>query len=210
MRYLRTSYLLIALFAVGGCALLQPAATPAPEVIAPAVLDTLAEIMRLEDRREFDGRRIETWLADSSSLVRKSAVRALGRIGAQASSTLAVAALQDADPVIRSAAAFALGELADTSSVAVEALTLVAFDATGPVPMRREAIAALGKVAGSSTRAAQIIGTFLKPGCCDPALTAEALLAVWHAPRSASALADVQARLVAPDTELRRRAAYVL
>ena len=210
MRFLRHSLLLIALSTTGGCALLQRTSAPAAPVIAPAALDTLAEILRLEDRREFDGRRIELWLADSSALVRRSAVRALGRIGDPTAAPLLVGALTDVDPDVRTAAAFALGEMDDSSGVAVEALTLVAFDVAGPIGMRREAIAALGKVAAVSPRAAQIVATFLEPGCCDPALTAEALLAVWRAPRSADVLDDIRVHLRAPDADLRWRAAYVL
>ena len=57
---------------------------PPPVVVTGAELDTLGEILRLEDRREFARGRFEAWSRSSSSLVRKHAALGAGRIGDRA------------------------------------------------------------------------------------------------------------------------------
>ncbi|HET8798640.1 MAG TPA: hypothetical protein VFO89_13190, partial [Thermoanaerobaculia bacterium] len=100
---------MLALFAA--CAVAPPPA-PAPAPAAPAApvtetapadphgmtIDEEAQILRLEDRREFDAPTIEAWLRHPNSLHRLRIAQAIGRIGPHARSGVAQLATLVSDP----------------------------------------------------------------------------------------------------------------
>src|SRR5688572_12555010 len=102
------------------CALLLTATScaTAPETPAPIQLndltlgntdvDALADIMRREDNRQYDSMAFHAFVSSTSPLVRKFAVRTLGRIGNRAAAGPLVRALSDSSIEVRSEAAFAL------------------------------------------------------------------------------------------------------
>src|SRR5687767_15495708 len=99
-----------------------PPPPPAPMPVSAAELDTLGEILRLEDRREFDAQRFQIWARSPSALVRRHAALGSGRIGQKAAAPILIRLLADNDSAVRANASFALGELGDTSYTVVQAL----------------------------------------------------------------------------------------
>lgn len=211
----------VALALVAACA---PARTaiPGPER-TPVQLDDLqlrriAQLLRHEDRRRYDPDLFDR-LADGSVEVRRRTALAAGRIGDTAAASLLVRLLDDdPNPDVRADAAFALGELADTSRVVIESLREAV--PSGWVPVRRgetavavEVIHALGK-----------LGTFAARGMVVDALrgahpgdtpasrrvAAAALLSVWRFDDGPGRVNAVVRYLDAEDPELRWRAAYAL
>ena len=203
--------LLIALAACGGGTTVVPSApVPVKPVIpraplSPTDVDTLAEIMRLEDRREFVAARFTAWLAMSHPEMRSRAALGAGRIGDRAATSLLLNALTDSAAEVRRNVAFALGELNDTSATVVAALTRVARQADS---VGVEAVAALGKLATPATNA--VIETLLVDATAAADIRREALLALWRFPRKANTLDLVLPFAASPDAETRWRAVYVL
>lgn len=179
---------------------------PPPVVITSAELDTLGEMLRLEDRREFVRARFENWANYSSALVRRHAALAAGRIGVRTAAPLLIRLLNDADSAVRADVAFALGELGDTSSAVVQALARSAQTTTGAETV--EAVAALGRLAAPTGYSA--VESVLSNARAPAPVRREALLAVWHFPRRPNTL-----ELLLPFTadtvlETRWRAVYAL
>ena len=223
--------LLTAGAALAGCTAVQTivdgGTPPAAAPLVAADLDTLAEVIRLEDRRELDSARVRTWLEATHPEVRRWAARAVGRIGDRAGSALLLDALQDPEERVRAEAAFALGELGDTSAAVIAELVdqvWRAEGAAGSVEEAVEAVGALGKLGSRSETARAAVAAALGAGCCGTrpdgtvdsamvwpaAVTAEALLAAFRLPRGDTLLHLVRWRLAAPDAELRWRAAFAL
>src|SRR5437868_14651112 len=77
----------------------------------------IAQLMALEDRREFDGALLRRAAQHPDSLVRRHAAVSMGRIGDRAAVALLVPMLTDRDTLVRVEAVFALGELGSRSPV---------------------------------------------------------------------------------------------
>jgi len=205
----------LAIFALAAAAACAPAPPPAPPeprpepvILDEAGIDAIAAILRMEDRREFAAARLAAFLADPGPEIRRRAALAAGRIADPAAVPLLLRALADSSAAVRADAAFALGELADTSAAVIDALAaLLEPPDSVPVDVAREAVAALGKLATPSARAAVLA---LLDATAPPALHGEALLAVWRFPRTEAMAERVLPFLRSPDPELRWRAAYAL
>jgi HEAT repeat protein/cyclophilin family peptidyl-prolyl cis-trans isomerase len=105
-------------------------------------IDTMARVLRLEDRRTLGEGEMAALLADPDRSVRRRAVLAAGRIGDVAAVPALVERLADAEVEVRQMAAFALGLVADRS--AVDPLLLALKD---PQPVvRARAAEALGQI----------------------------------------------------------------
>lgn len=129
-----------------------------------AVVNRLAPILAAEDARDFQEGLLGGALVDPDTLVRRTAIRALGRIGDGRAVPLLLPVLAQPDIAdLHAEAAFALGLLRDSSAVG----GLIAW-LQGPVPLRPtavdEGILALARIGGPE--AALFLGQVLR----DPAV----------------------------------------
>lgn len=206
----------IALIALAACSTRAPArntpdapaaatpVTPAPP-LAAADLDTIAELIRLEDRREFDATRFNAWLALPHPEMRSRAAVGIGRIGDRAGTQLILRTLSDTSVLVRKNGAFALGELGDTSALVVQGLAHAARQADS---VGVEAIAALAKL--GTAAAYTTIETLLIDPAAAPELRREALLSLWRFARKPNTLELILPFAASSSAETRWRAVYVM
>ena len=154
----------------------------------------LAQLLQLEDRRQFDLVALERAAQHPDSLIREQAALAVGRIGDPAGTPILLRLLDDPDTTTRADAAFALGMLADTAAAAELARRMDAFPPVAGDPDQLEIVTALAKIGGPV--AARAFDDMLQrhpptSATFDPA-TASALLESWRLGRLAPAarLAD--------------------
>ena len=183
-----------------------PPPPPAPVPITTAELDTLGEILRLEDRREFDAARFDAWANSPSVLVRRHAAIGAGRIGDRTAGRIIMRLMVDSDSAVRADASFALGELGDTSTAVVQALITATRATSGSDAI--EAIGGIGRLAVPSGFAA--IVALLADSSLSSALHQEALLALSRFPRTASTFDAASRYTSAGSAETRWRAYYAL
>src|SRR5690606_17445374 len=91
-----------------------PPPAPAPR-LADADIDAIADLRRLEDRREYDEAVLRAGFEHPNPEVRRRAALAIGRIGDRRGTPLLLQALTDTSALVRADAAFALGESGDSS-----------------------------------------------------------------------------------------------
>jgi cyclophilin family peptidyl-prolyl cis-trans isomerase/HEAT repeat protein len=175
----------------------------------------LAELIRAEDRREFDEPLFRAHFGSVHPELRRFAVRAAGRVRDPDASAFLLDALADSAAAVRSEAAFALGQLGDSTAHIIGALASRALATEEEVAPRVEAIAALGKLRSVGARVAieflleraTAAGAEERP----PApVVAEALLAVWKFRRAAGLTDPLVPLSRSADSELRWRATYAL
>lgn len=206
-----------------GCAPDGAELFPGPERSAAALSDdevrAIAGILRLEDTRTFDAAAFQRLLGHPSLEVRRRAVTGAGRIGDPAAAPfLARALTEQRSAAVRADAAFALGELGDTSDVVIRALGDAIPLAWAPVRPEEttatvEIVAALGKLGTAETGrlvAEALRRSYPGTGPHSRLIAAEALLAAWKAPRPETRISSIVPFLRVPDPELRWRAAYAL
>lgn len=195
---------LVLSIALAGCASApQVRVDPGPRVSSLEVAG-LTGLMQLEDTRTFDTTAFNLHFASSSAFIRARTSLAAGRIGNRAAVPLLLRALTDPHDSVRTYAAFALGELGDTSAIVAQALSVLSR-ARGAAP--REAIHALGKIGGPHAR--PHVENVLRTAKEGPEIQ-EALLAIWRFPRQPSTSALVKPFVTSKDPEVRRRAIYAL
>ena len=129
---------------------------------------------------------------------------AAGRIGNRAATGLLLRGLADPADSVRTYAAFALGELGDSSANVAAALGTLSAGSGAPA---REAIAALGKIGGSHAR--PFVENVLRKNKSGPEVQ-EALLAMWRFPRTPATSALIRPFTTVKDEETRWRAVYAL
>lgn len=196
---------------------------PAPEIVpapAPTTLDrsevrALADLLRLEDRREFDEALLSRYLAAKHPELRRRAAGAAGRIGDGRATTLLIQTLGDPEPEVRAEAAFALGQLGDSANHIIGALAARALDPAEAAPLRVEAVAALGKLRTVEARITvelllERAVTAAEDDAPPPSVVAEALLASWKFRRAAGLTDPLVPLSRSPDPKLRWRATYAL
>jgi len=174
-------------------------------------VEVAANLLRLEDRREYDATALGAAAVDASGEVRRRAVLAAGRIGDRRATPLVVARLADADTSVAASAAFALGLLRDTTAAPALAGILRPADVARRPTVIGEAALALGKM--PTQHGKQAVEDFLAHApAAGPGVqraVGEALLAFWRFPRPMNV--NVATRwLSSADAELRWRAAYAL
>ncbi|MBI1723155.1 MAG: HEAT repeat domain-containing protein [Gemmatimonadetes bacterium] len=108
----------------------------------------LAELLALEDRREFDAATLRRAAQSPDSVLRVRAAMALGRIGDLGAVPILLPLLADRDTGVRAEAAFALGELGDTAAVPVLVRLVDAFDPVEDGDFEAEVVTALAKIGG--------------------------------------------------------------
>src|SRR5262245_58983564 len=84
---------------------------PAKPPLAPADLDTIAALLKLEDTRQFDGPTLTAALKSSHAEVRRRAALAIGRIANASGKPLLLEARTDKDVEVVATVAFAYGQL---------------------------------------------------------------------------------------------------
>jgi cyclophilin family peptidyl-prolyl cis-trans isomerase/HEAT repeat protein len=202
---------------------------PPPEarrvVLGPAEVTALAEVLQAEDQRTLDSVRIASLLAHPLPEIRERAAWAAGRIRDHRAEAMLVRALDDSVPVVGASAAFALGQLGDTSSTIVYSLvrrlgvTWMENDERGV-----EAVMTLGRIGTPAAHAAliQVLQRYVPPEASTlngsdtvnsvelGEVGKEALLAIWRFPRAESAVELIVPHLASTDVEVRWRAAYSL
>ena len=206
---LRPELLLLAALACAPRGGVEPRPLPQPAVpLTDEEIGTVAGLIGMTDHRAFDSVRVAAALASPRAEVRTQAVLAAGRTGDLAAAALLRAATRDSSDEVAASAAFALGELADSSTTSASTLAALA----GPLGWSRplvaaEAAHALGKLGGGMGRAA------LWPaltGTPPSVVLQEALLAIWKSPPTPETVDVVLPHLAAADPEVRWRAAYAL
>jgi cyclophilin family peptidyl-prolyl cis-trans isomerase/HEAT repeat protein len=170
-------------------ALIAGAAVWAAPLVAQdqAQVGDLAQLLSLEDRRQFDVAALRRAALNPEALVRVQAAVALGRIGDRAGTPLLLTLLADQDTTVRTESAFALGLLRDTSAVDELAHRLDAFPTVASDPDQLEIVTALARIGGPA--AARAIETQLQRhppgGSTDDQATAQALQEAWRLGRFA-------------------------
>lgn len=142
----------------------------------------LAQLLALEDRREYDGGVLAREAQSPDALVRLWSARAIGQIGDRAGTPLLLDLLADPDTTVRAEAAFALGQLRDTAAVRELVRRVEAFDAATSDPASLEIVTALAKIGGRD--AAQAFEGLLRAhpptGSGEDMATPQALLEAWR------------------------------
>ena len=110
----------------------------------------LAQLLQLEDRREFDLAALQRAAQDPDSLIRGQAALAVGRIGDQAGVPLLLRLLDDADTTVRAQAAFAMGMLRDSAAAEELARRVAALPDTATGTDAVELVTALCKTGGEA------------------------------------------------------------
>jgi len=145
----------LALVLLAGCAVVAPPPAPVPPPAPPPAVepfglsvDEEAQILRLEDRREFDPALVSDWLHRTNATHRARMALALGRIGPQtfvdandngqrdpgekqAGVDGLAALVHDPDAGVRANVAFALGQIGDIA--ATDSLLEMVRDPNGDV-----------------------------------------------------------------------------
>ena len=197
-----------------------PPASSAPQAPYGFTVEEEARILRLEDRREYDATLVQQWVHHPNSLHRTRIALALGRIGPhtfidvngngerdpnerQAGVEDLAGLATDRDPKVRVAAAFALGQIGD--STAAEVLLQLAADRDS-ADVAAEAVEALSKMAAKIPLEsyAKFTGVEQREG-----VRARAIRYLFRF-RSDDAMAIAANALDAPSPAIRQEAAYAL
>lgn len=185
-----------------------PAAQPAPRApLAPAHVDDIATLLRLEDARTFDDVELGRIARSPHPEVRRRAAQAVGRIADKDGMPLIIAARQDKDVEVAATAVWAAGQLRDPAAVGWLAETLSGRGA--PAAVAREAAIALGKIQAPEARAA--LATYLSsaPLTAPASVAGEALLSIGRFPAGGD-IAPILRWTTARDVDVRWRAAWAL
>jgi cyclophilin family peptidyl-prolyl cis-trans isomerase/HEAT repeat protein len=169
-----------------------PVAVSTPEIQQGIAAGEEAQILALEDRREYDPHVAEAWLRNPNALHRARMALALGRIGPHTF----------IDANVRATAAFALGQIGDVT--AANTLMQFATDADGDVAA--EAVEALSKLAPRIPleRYAPLTAESQREG-----IRARAIRYLFRF-RSDEASAIALNALASPSSIIRQEAAYAL
>lgn len=187
-----------------------------------AALRDIAELLRIEDRREYDESTLRNHLGSVHPTVRRQAATSAGRIRDPRAVPALLTALDDPDPTVRAEAAFALGQIGDTATSVVTILSGRALDPAEDQEVRIEAASALGKLRTNEAkrpleaileRAAATVGrerSGSEATASEAALAGEALLAIWKFTRTPGMTETIVRLAGSGDPELRWRAIYSL
>jgi cyclophilin family peptidyl-prolyl cis-trans isomerase/HEAT repeat protein len=204
---MKTNFLRIAAAAVlaAGCA---PAAAPSS---GPSAGVSEAGVLRLADRREFDGAYLRAALAHRDPAVARRAAMALANLRDPRGVALLGPALTHADTSVAAMAAFALGQIADSTAVPQLALYATVARPDRLPTVLAEVAYALGKIRHADARSAleQLLKSLDSEGPGNNLVARAALLSIWRQGRPAPVSA-IDPWLRHADPEVRWRAAYSL
>ena len=188
----------------------KPAAGNSPGRLALAEADILdlAQILKLEDTRQFDQVALSRLLESKHPEVKRRAVVAVGRIVNSGGSALLVPLRQDANAEIVATVAFATGQLKDAAAVGWLGQAL--STTTTPSPVKFEAARALGKIRTPEARAALAAYLTTADGSSvTSAVVGEALLSMGRF-TAREEIAPIVKWTTSSDAEVRWRAAWAL
>ena len=120
--------------------------------LAPGDVDAIAQLVMLEDTRQFDADVLQGLLRSENVEVRRRAIVSVGRIVNPAGRALLVPLRKDANQDIVATVAFATGQLKDPD--AVSWLAEVLLENRTPAAVGKEAAQALGKIRTPEARLA--------------------------------------------------------
>ena len=170
-------------------------------------IDAIAQLLKLEDTRQFDDATLGRLIASPHPEVRRRAVVAAGRIVNPRGRPLLAAARAEKDPDILAAIAFSTGQQKDAAAIPWLA-GLLSAPAT-PRAAAFEAARALGKIRIPDARAALADYLTAAPATAAAApVVGEALLSIGRFPPGD--LAPIVKWAASPNVELRWRAAWAL
>jgi peptidylprolyl isomerase len=204
----RLASILVSLTAVASLTAQQRGAAKPP--LAGDDIQVIANILMLEDTRNFDAETLSSLLKSKHPEVRRRAIVAVGRIldpQQQRGAALLATMRSERDPDLLATVAWAAGQVRDPGTVAWLAHLLT--DAQTPAAVKKEAAGALGKTMTPDARAA--LANYLTTAPMVPASDAaagEALLAIGRHPRGD--LAPVVRWIKSPSPEVRWRATWAL
>ncbi|HEU0299774.1 MAG TPA: HEAT repeat domain-containing protein, partial [Longimicrobium sp.] len=188
-----------------------PAASPGGLTLHRDRDPTVGGVMLVEDQRRYDSAYLEHAALGGGPQLRRRAALAMGRIRDRRAVPVLGRLLADADTSVAAVAAFALGQIADSAAVPLLApFADPAAIATRPTVVAEVAYA-LGKIRHPDARAAleRLLQTADINGPSNSLPVGHALLAVWRQARPLP-VAAVSRWLDSTDPELRWRAAYAL
>ncbi len=171
----------------------------AGSTLTDADVAALAAVIAAADARRTDTATIDAALGSATSIVRASAIRAVGQIGVTARALVARRLTTDPDSMVAADAAFALGAMRDSAGAATLATALA-----GPLTLAAAAAWSLGELGQSGRGPLESVLSTGQP--------ATALVDVLEA---ATKLRPVPVALIVPylghaDIAVRRGAAYAL
>jgi cyclophilin family peptidyl-prolyl cis-trans isomerase len=190
-----------------GCAPMVPGAPAAPPPLTPAERTEVVEMMRAEDARDPRAAPAFAALQSPSAALRARGAVGIGRVRPSGAREALTPLLADPDTMVAASAAFALGQLGDTT--AVGPLSALLGEPQARVTVAAEAAYALGKLRTPVADEALRAYLAAAPAAARGEPVASALLATWRHPRP-PALEPITRWLTSADAELRWRAAYAL
>jgi HEAT repeat protein/cyclophilin family peptidyl-prolyl cis-trans isomerase len=206
MRSFRSTVVL--LLACAGTAATISAQNRARPPLAPADIDHLATLLKLEDARTYDEAALSRILASAHPEVRRRAVQSVGRIADKRGAGLLDLARKDQDVEVAATAAWSAGQLRDPAAVAWLA-TLPGADGAA-ITVQREAAIALGKIQAPESRAALARYLTETPVAKAPAaVVGEALQSMGRFPPEGD-VTSIARWASSPDVEIRWRTAWAL
>jgi HEAT repeat protein/cyclophilin family peptidyl-prolyl cis-trans isomerase len=197
-------------------ALLAPSASfaqRAPATLAPADVDAIVQLVKLEDTRAFDEAVLGRLVNATHPEVRRRAIVAVGRIVDPRGRALLAGLRGDTNPEIVATVAFSTGQLKDPD--AIPWLSDLLSSAKTPQAVAFEAARALGKIRtpeGAATQARAALAKYLAAAPMTAAsapVAGEALLSIGRFP-SGPDIAPIVRWAASPNVEVRWRAAWAL
>ena len=217
MKKLHTRLPPIVLLLAAACTTMRPATPSAPSgpsapaataSMPAAVILDLAQILKLEDTRQFDQVALSRLLASDHPEVKRRAVVAVGRIVNPGGGALLVPLRQDPSAEIVATVAFATGQLKDATAVGW--LGQVLSTTTTPAPVKFEAARALGKIRTPEARAALAAYLTTPEGSSvTSSVVGEALLSIGRF-TTREDIAPIVKWTTSSDAEVRWRATWAL
>ncbi len=188
--------------------------------LAPADIDDIATLLKLEDTRTFDDAQLSRIVKSAHPEVRRRAVMSMGRIvnDKTKAAPMLAALREDKDAEIVATVAWASGQQKDAGAVAW--LGQLLNNRRTPVAIGKEAAQALGKIRSAEAKTA--LATFLSaaPLTTSPVVVGEALLArgrfptkegdAPNVPWTASDVAPIVRWMKSTDPQVRWRVAWAL
>lgn len=196
--------------AIAGVLLLctSPRAAQQRPPLAPADVTSIAELLKIEDTRQFDEPTLTRLLASSHPEVRRRAVVTVGRVPNLRGPAILEPIKADKDPEIVATVTFALGQLKDPAGVPWLTETMNGWAANAAAAF--EAARSLGKIRSPEARTA--LNTFVTAAPNEPGarrVIGEALLSLGRFTDPGD-LAPLLKWTTSTDVELRWRATWAL